>query len=846
MTELVDEETTPAERRLAALGPTERFLDLMDLPLGDRRIRGELVRTALQARHDLEGADLYIAGAVAVGLIDLSWMTLRHPLTFGDCTFPDGFCINDAAVAYLAFIRCEAPLLDVSRADLSRGLDLEESTVGLRGHDLRSQGSISFLRTQLSELPEGGALTLRGASIKGALVFRGGCTFDDRAILKDVHVEGSIIVEDLEAADARLELNSADIGGDLSILSSRIERIELMDARVGGRVFVRETALGSGPQAQTFVGDGAAIRRDLAFHAVVITGQLRLPGASVGGQLNLVTSRVETVEQRAVTATNLTVGEGVVLEATAIEGELRMDRSTLGSSFSTPGSTFDNPEGDAIVLDDSTINGSVHLVGGVRVHGAVVILGAQVNGQVSLRGAELHGRPDRTALIMDGSSVRGSFLASDGLVVDGDVKMRGVALGFGHETGATLSTSAIEFDGAEISGRLEMGRSRFGGSMSLAGAAIGGIARFDQCVFRSALSFRATHFANGTLILSSSTFDGPATIHINDADLTVRLKLARVARPLRFVLNVEHTVLDGASFEAETTIEATGTLTAQQVRVRASSRIRSPIGAATPLKLTSLSDASFDSTLTIGSDVDLSACQFTGAQNLDRVVLSSTTSFDAAPSGRRALFEEHSWRADRRASSHWPIGRRWPAFEHRADDVDARQLALLYRGLRKGLEDAKNAPGASDFYYGEMEMRRKTTRKRAEGTLLFAYWATSGYGLRASRALVTLAIALTVATAVLVIAGFDATTERTASTTTTFDPATGQPEETTVSTTEVTGKEPSVFESALYASHAGLALTLPENIRLTPVGALTRALLRVALPILLGLLFVCVRSQVHR
>jgi len=27
--------------------------------------------------------------------------------------------------------------------------------------------------------------------------------------------------------------------------------------------------------------------------------------------------------------------------------------------------------------------------------------------------------------------------------------------------------------------------------------------------------------------------------------------------------------------------------------------------------------------------------------------------------------------------------------------------------LRKGLEDAKNEPGAADFYYGEMEMRRR-------------------------------------------------------------------------------------------------------------------------------------------
>jgi hypothetical protein len=34
-------------------------------------------------------------------------------------------------------------------------------------------------------------------------------------------------------------------------------------------------------------------------------------------------------------------------------------------------------------------------------------------------------------------------------------------------------------------------------------------------------------------------------------------------------------------------------------------------------------------------------------------------------------------------------------------------VAPLYRALRKAQEDAKDEPGAADFYYGEMEMRRQ-------------------------------------------------------------------------------------------------------------------------------------------
>jgi hypothetical protein len=77
----------------------------------------------------------------------------------------------------------------------------------------------------------------------------------------------------------------------------------------------------------------------------------------------------------------------------------------------------------------------------------------------------------------------------------------------------------------------------------------------------------------------------------------------------------------------------------------------------------------------------------------------------------------------------------------------------VYRELRKGFEDAKNEPGAADFYYGEMEMRRHDRHTpAAERALLWLYWAASGYGLRASRALGWLLCAMTAT--VLLMTGF--------------------------------------------------------------------------------------------
>jgi len=72
----------------------------------------------------------------------------------------------------------------------------------------------------------------------------------------------------------------------------------------------------------------------------------------------------------------------------------------------------------------------------------------------------------------------------------------------------------------------------------------------------------------------------------------------------------------------------------------------------------------------------------------------------------------------------------------------------------QGQEDAKNEPGAADFYYGEMEMRRHApTAFTGERILLLLYWLTSGYGLRAARALAFLSALVITTTALLTACG---------------------------------------------------------------------------------------------
>jgi hypothetical protein len=64
--------------------------------------------------------------------------------------------------------------------------------------------------------------------------------------------------------------------------------------------------------------------------------------------------------------------------------------------------------------------------------------------------------------------------------------------------------------------------------------------------------------------------------------------------------------------------------------------------------------------------------------------------------------------------------------------VAAPQVEVVYRQLRAGLEASKAAPAAADFYYGEMEMRRRSARL-GERLLLNLYKWVGGYGVRPLR-----------------------------------------------------------------------------------------------------------------
>jgi uncharacterized protein YjbI with pentapeptide repeats len=253
-----------------------------------------------------------------------------------------------------------------------------------------------------------------------------------------------------------------------------------------------------------------------------------------------------------------------------------------------------------------------------------------------------------------------------------------------------------------------------------------------------------------------------------------------------------------------------------------------------PPRITSLSGTNCEG-LTL-RNVDLSTCVFTGALNLDRLSLARTRRFTSSPpsSGRTTICRHFR---TRRQVLQDEI-RAGPRF---SEDT-ARTLEQLYRALRKRLEEEKNEAGASDFYYGEMAMRRRAAGKGTpDWWLLTLYSGCSGYGTRAWRAACSLGVVILVWAALLTCFGFQSKPVPPAQIST-INPSSGK-----VAYVKYAPKPG--FLTALTVtveSSVSILREPPQQYALTQPGNVLSYTVRILGPVLVALFVLSLRSRIRR
>lgn len=383
------------------------------------------------------------------------------------------------------------------------------------------------------------------------------------------------------------------------------------------------------------------------------------------------------------------------------------------------------------------------------------------------------------------------------------------------------------FGGATFGDDADFGFATFGADADFGDATFGDDADFTGATFGDDAVFGPL-FASGTLLLNRATLAGRVAIWA----WRIAASGADLSRVRSIKVRWAQVDLAGAALPAAPlTISAASLPRGDQLtedRDFAFRQARDPsLSLYDPRpRITSL--VGVDAQALALSDINLAACDFSECHNLDRIRLEGVTDFARAPAwfglrmmrGRQALRGEHEWRVPRGQYRGWlPPAPTWATSADGGSSRAAKLLEVQYRALRKAREDAKDEPGAADFYYGEMEMRRFAAPLwSVDHIVLAAYWLLSGYGLRAGRAALAFLTAVIAFAAALWAFGFAGSRPA-------FGTAVLQSAESATSLL----RGPGTTGPALTAAGEGLALVL-----------------RLLGPVLLGLAVFSLRGRIKR
>ena len=402
-------------------------------------VRGEWLATFVSTAHDdRHRRGLEIKGARIVGGLDLEAADLTRRLTLDMCQL---------GPAKVNLIEAHAPSLRLFNVQ-SGGIAADRAVI--EGHLLVRESWID------------GELTATGARIGGdfdcsrteIVPTTGGALNADTA-----HIDGTVHLGELTAQGVT-RLVGARIGGDLDCTGARLSAhngVALMVnlAQVRGNVHLSR--------------------------GLTADGTIQLQALNVSGNVELDEGQVNASDI-AVEADGLQVTGDLSLRNSRCNGEVRLPGATIQGNLDADGAHLRNPFGDALVAEAAQIAGTVWLRNGFDAHGCVNFYGARVgvlfdatNGRFTSGESTTRDRPHplleicqtiaepqddtRIAVEATGLQVTGGFRIGH-TEIDGELRLRNAEIG-----GDLVAGDAILQNPGGVS--VYLSRARIAGSVFL-------------------------------------------------------------------------------------------------------------------------------------------------------------------------------------------------------------------------------------------------------------------------------------------------------------------------------------------------------------------------------------------
>jgi len=234
---------------------------------------------------------------------------------------------------------------------------------------------------------------------------------------RGVRVAGALVVGELDLEGARIprdvRLFYCRFDSVPNFKSTRIDTLNLHGSALPGLNADRLRAEGG-----VFLGE------------VVATGEIRLGGAKLGGDLACVGAKFEAGEGgRALFADRLQAEGNVFLRGLEATGEIRLSGAKLGGDLDCDGAKFEaGKSGFALFADRLRAEGGV-ILREVAVTGEIRLSGAKLGGDLSCGGAKFEAGEGGRALNAGGAEINGAFFLREGARIDGVLDLAGARVG---------------------------------------------------------------------------------------------------------------------------------------------------------------------------------------------------------------------------------------------------------------------------------------------------------------------------------------------------------------------------------------------------------------------------------
>jgi hypothetical protein len=203
-------------------------------------------------------------------------------------------------------------------------------------------------------------------------------------------------------------------------------------------------------------------------------GEVRLPGAQIGGDLDCSHGRFNNPPQKDVAASGKAlIADGANVKGAVFlndhftaEGQVRLLGAEIGNNLDCSGGTFNNPpqkdlavSGKALIADGAIVRGSVILNDGFTAKGEVRLVSTEIGRNLNCsRGTFENPRRDDVArggvaLYADRLNIKGAVNLSSGFIAGGVVQLPGARIG-GELDCSDGTFSGLSILGANIAGHV--------------------------------------------------------------------------------------------------------------------------------------------------------------------------------------------------------------------------------------------------------------------------------------------------------------------------------------------------------------------------------------------------------